>query len=540
MTGAQPQIGKIAELLGGDVDDQSDFLATDTRGCAMSDRCITRNMPVELLRDARGIFGIGIADSHDLEALAWSFGISAEEARGLSLPRPLILRPDCLERAKRPSLHHAALQKIVGGFRHGPFEHTAEEGLRQFIHHEALQRAGLPWPPSDDRERWWSNDRAQQARNRGVYHGLRLLSVGVINRLIGELHEAAADPVAIRAARRFTLRHREDMYRACTLSRRALQLVETFPVAALAIYAGSWISANDVECDELEKRWCQWAQQRQDAAKLVECGGRLRDIAAVLGIPLALRHVPPGAAHLAGSVVLRHPDLIQWMPRQTPAAKIWLRVVSFAHNRGGEDFGGWIARHVSEIPRNGVGHTVTDLADWVCAREGGGREVVTRSFTPAMGLKAATQASQEWHEAVATHADCRQDLELPTPWFPAAKQGRFDIIPIVTTADLYREGHAMHHCVATYADRVREGVCYVFSVRQSGQRVATVSLFRHGAQVMIEQVRGPCNSTPTTAIMTAVRQWLRTRPAIQPWNQQSEGLERASRTIRAAEGDVPF
>ena len=29
MTSAQPQIGKIAELLGGDVDDQSDFLATD-------------------------------------------------------------------------------------------------------------------------------------------------------------------------------------------------------------------------------------------------------------------------------------------------------------------------------------------------------------------------------------------------------------------------------------------------------------------------------------------------------------------------------
>ena len=163
---------------------------------------------------------------------------------------------------------------------------------------------------------------------------------------------------------------------------------------------------------------------------------------------------------------------------------------------------------------NGVGHTVTDLADWVCAREGSGREFVTRSFTPAMGLKAATQASQEWHEAVATHADCRQDLELPSPWFPAAKQGRFDIIPIATAGDLYREGQAMHHCVATYADRVREGACYVFSVRRSGERVATVSLFRHGARVLIEQVRGPCNSTPTTAIMTAVRQWLHTRPAI--------------------------
>jgi hypothetical protein len=527
MTSALPPTGKIAELLGGDVDDQSDFLATDTRGRAMSDRRITQNMPVELLRDARGIYGIGVTEPHDLEALAWSCGIGTEETRMLRPPSPLILRPDRLELAKRPLGYRAALQKIVGGFRHGPFERTAEEVLRQFIHHEALRRAGLPWPPPDHREQWWSVDKAQQARNRGVYHGLRLLSVGVINRLIGELHEAAADPDAIRAARRFTLRHRQDIYRTGALSRRALQLVETFPIAALAIYADSWPYTDTMGgWDEFKRLSCQRAQQEQDAAKLVECGARLRDVAAALNFPLALRHVPPGAAHLVGSVVLRHPDLIQWMPRQTPAAKIWLKSVGFAHNRGGDDLGRWIARHFSEIPgrRNGVGHTVTDLVDWVRAREGSGREFVTRSFTPAMGLKAATQASQEWHEAVATHADCRQDLELPSPWFPAAKQGSFEIVPIVTATDLYREGQAMHHCVATYADRVREGACYVFSVRQSGERVATVSLVRDCARVLIEQVRGPCNSTPTTAMMTALRQWLRTRPAIQPRNQQSQCL----------------
>ena len=45
----------------------------------MSDRRITQTMPVELLRDARGIYGIGITESHDLEALAWSCGIDAEE-----------------------------------------------------------------------------------------------------------------------------------------------------------------------------------------------------------------------------------------------------------------------------------------------------------------------------------------------------------------------------------------------------------------------------------------------------------------------------
>jgi len=40
---------------------------------------------------------------------------------------------------------------------------------------------------------WWSEDKKQQAHNRGVYHGLRQLSLRVINHLIGRALEEAAD-----------------------------------------------------------------------------------------------------------------------------------------------------------------------------------------------------------------------------------------------------------------------------------------------------------------------------------------------------------
>ena len=78
----------------------------------------THTMPIELLRDKRGIYGIGITEPPS-GSLDRSCGIDSEETyfRG-GPPRPLILRPDCLERAERAG---AALQKIVGGFRHGPF-----------------------------------------------------------------------------------------------------------------------------------------------------------------------------------------------------------------------------------------------------------------------------------------------------------------------------------------------------------------------------------------------------------------------------------
>ncbi len=87
------------------------------------------------------------------------------------------LRPDRLP-GTRPQ--GAALQKITGGFRDSVFRYSIEEKLRRLMHHEALRRAGLPWPPPHDEtrrhpERWWSSDPQQQARNRATYLGLRII-----------------------------------------------------------------------------------------------------------------------------------------------------------------------------------------------------------------------------------------------------------------------------------------------------------------------------------------------------------------------------
>ena len=56
-----------------------------------------------------------------------------------------------------------------------------------------------------------------------------------------------------------------------------------------------------------------------------------------------------------------------------------------------------------------------------------------------MSLKTVTALSAEWHEAVAAGMD-GPDAALPPPWYPAAKVGDFDILPIETSAELYREG----------------------------------------------------------------------------------------------------
>jgi hypothetical protein len=487
--------------------------------------------PVELLRDQRGVYGIGISDLFDLEAVAWSCGVEPERYSLERAPRALILRPDRLLDT-RPC--RAVLQKIAGGFRRG-FRFTHEEQFRRFIHHEALKRAGLPWPQPPGPQ-WWSADTKQQARNRGIYHGLRRFSLQVVNHLIGAALEAAADADAVKAARRFAFEHRESIYRAGARSRHVLQLTETFPVLALAIYAVHWQVrkygpryAGPINSDEFRKNCAaQVAELRvrkDEAIKLVVAGARLRDVAGAMGIPMALRHIKSGAAHLASDILCRHPELLRALPDTVPSSRIWLRVLSWAHDRAGAEFAEWAVRQLPQIPGtlNQVGGVLGDIADWV--RPGmppdplrpmpAGREFVVRPFTPSMSLETAMRLSADWHEAVTNNLD-GPNSAFPRPWYPAARLGDYEILPIEDAASLYQEGTAMHHCVGTYGDKVQRGNLYVYSIRRNGERVATLALGRHEGQAYLEQIRGPCNMGPPESIVAAVRRWLHAQKPLPP------------------------
>ena len=118
-------------------------------------------------------------------------------------------------------------------------------------------------------------------------------------------------------------------------------------------------------------------------------------------IPMALRRVKPGVAHLVTPFLVQHPDLLQLMPNKTPAARIWVSLVFPGHRD--PDLAGWVAHNVRVIPGGlqKVGHTIGDILDWMNAPRGGGQQLVTRRFLPSIALRTAIQASHEWHVAVA-------------------------------------------------------------------------------------------------------------------------------------------
>ena len=310
-------------------------------------------------------------------------------------------------------------------------------------------------------------------------------------------------------------------------------MTETFPVLALAIYS-DWQAREYGEplvepCDH-QTRLRIWGAEhvelsgrRSEAARLVNRGARLRDVAGAMNIPVALRRVQPGVAHWVQDVFCRHPELVAFMPATTWQQRIWLLLVNWVDKKVDADFAVRAARHVSEIPGRNcltVCNFLSDIADWACPFKGAGREFITRPFVSSMSLKTAIELSADWHEAVASNLE-GPNAAFPAPWLPPAKIGDYEILPIEDAAALYREGHAMHHCAGTYRDRVLSGELYVYSIRRNGERTATLALHRYNNRATITQLRGACNSEPPKAITAMVLRWLR---AQQPLPMRQEFL----------------
>ena len=215
-------------------------------------------------------------------------------------------------------------------------------------------------------------------------------------------------------------------------------------------------------------------------------------------------------------------------PRHARRSRAWLRLVTWAHNKVSPDYAEWVARTAPQIPGHleQVFSLVSDLADWVRAgtktegsgldqQEARGRQFVVRPFTPCMSLKTVTKLSADWHEAVASHMD-GPEFAFPPPWYPAATVGNLEIIPIDSSAELYREGCAMHHCVGVYADKVKDGAAYIYSVRRDGTRLVTFELACNGSRASLIQLRGHCNTQAPKEIVAAVRKWLRAQAPLPP------------------------
>jgi hypothetical protein len=68
-----------------------------------------------------------------------------------------------------------------------------------------------------------------------------------------------------------------------------------------------------------------------------------------------------------------------------------------------------------------------------------GEQFVHRPFKADMSLASVMSLSLDWHDLVAANMT-GPNFKFPEPWCPGGIFGGFDIVPITSSSDLYREG----------------------------------------------------------------------------------------------------
>ena len=129
----------------------------------------------------------------------------------------------------------------------------------------------------------------------------------------------------------------------------------------------------------------------------------------------------------------------------------------------------------------------------------------TRRRLASFNLEQAIQASAEWHRAVAgigTGLVYDGTGEVVHEW-----DDGWTVQTVTTPNDLTVEGNRMQHCSATYADKVAEGRCRIFSLRDPNNMPhATIEL--KGQEDTIVQIQGKQDKKPVKEYRKRVGEWL--------------------------------
>ena len=83
---------------------------------------------------------------------------------------------------------------------------------------------------------------------------------------------------------------------------------------------------------------------------------------------------------------------------------------------------------------------------------------------------------------------------------------QIDIKPITSVINLFEEGKAMSHCVATYDDHCVVGRSKIFQIYVDGEHVATTELRKRGNEWRAVQTRGKHNQKPPEEALLAARE----------------------------------
>lgn len=286
---------------------------------------------------------------------------------------------------------------------------------------------------------------------------------------------------------------------------------------------------------------------------LCERGAKLRDVMAFYGCGFHLRRLAPNVLHPVRWQTVYHlgrlppSTLSQILPEARKDQDVWLRALTgwadHCERRCGNR---WFRFDWAAVALRAVRRGEEDLADVVAdlAIEAGRSEPRAGAvFDLRWTFAQAHAAAERWHAALGRHIAEQKVAQglgvgftdavdyVPFRNEPVTVDG-FEFVPLRSCEDLYLEGAAMRHCVASYSREVMAGTARIFSVRQDGRRVATMELDRPNEVIRepvgsiegvphyrftgtstpsktwrVVQLKGPCNARPMAGVEAACRRF---------------------------------
>lgn len=243
-----------------------------------------------------------------------------------------------------------------------------------------------------------------------------------------------------------------------------------------------------------------------------ERGAPLKDMMAIFHLPFPMRRIggyacAPTLDHVVRALCRLDPAVLgRIIPEKPGAQRKWMR-----------DLGDWLDRASrrqrldrarfdwaavalsgAKLPRGSVGN----LVDFVTEP--------SINFNDAWGIKRAMEEMARWHsrltvERALAGSPITPDTVMDFGRHPdVASVNGYAFIALRTPLMVAEEGSAMHHCVGSYITDVMKGRCSIISVKQGGERVATLEIVNGD----LAQLKGHCNANPDPAVWAAARAYI--------------------------------
>jgi hypothetical protein len=288
---------------------------------------------------------------------------------------------------------------------------------------------------------------------------------------------------------------------AAAISPRLAQVASSFPLLFVALATG-------YGSDE----------DRAQATELIITGAPLSRVAAVIGLPLCLRHLPPEACPFGFSHFMWSPDasrlLASLIPSDPLIARAWLGGTSYAARYGDETIAIWIARQhrlfagEKSLP---LPHLLLPFVLYAWhSRYRPGLLLGWVPWIPSLELPEAFFRTVAWLKMIKPHVDL-DPWGVDDTWLPEGRSGEYNFTPIASPIALRNEALAMESCLIEYSEGIARNFCRFFSVEHAGQTVATMEVRPSETTALptLFQIKGVKNADCPAEIRHAAEQYVK-------------------------------